>query len=256
MEDKINTIFRAFVLSLSFLTIFPISFGFKEYREKDFKATVLFFPIVGLLVGLLNILVYTLATAFFPHDIVVLFILFVQYICFNLFHFDGFLDFFEAIFSPKHDRGEILKIMKDPRIGSFGLFFGLFYMLFKFFLLKNSLSLYFPFFILYPIVGRASQVLVMGFLRPAKNEGLGYMFRDIPILYTLSSYIIGAFLVYFLGNFRFLFFYFIFSILSFLFMGGIAFKKLGGFTGDVVGAANEVGELLFLLGFQIFKNMI
>ncbi len=252
MENKVSSLFRPFILALSFLTIFPISFGFKEYREEDFKATILFFPIIALLVGLLNILVYTLATPLFSNDIVVLFILFVQYICFNLFHFDGFLDFFEAVFSQKHKREEILKIMKDPRIGSFGLFFGLFYMLFKFFLLKNTLSLYLPLFVLYPIVGRASQILVMGFLRPAKKEGLGYMFRDIPIFYTLSAYMIGVFLVYFLGSFKFLLFYLISSILSFLFIGGMAFKKLGGFTGDVVGASNEIAELLFLFVFQIF----
>ena len=174
----------------------------------------------------------------------------------NLFHFDGFLDFFEALFSQRRERDELIRIMKDPRIGSIALFFGVFYLLAKFFFIKDMLSqLYVSIIYVYPIVGRISQVVVMSFLKPAENKGLGVLFRDISPKYLPFVFFLGLSLVFFEGE-KVVFSFLFVPFMTFLLVGIPAYKKLGGFTGDVIGASNEIGELLFLCCFQIIFHMV
>ncbi len=254
METKIIALFRAFLLSFSFLVRIPIPYA--SFKDEDFKNSTLFFPIVGLFLGLLNLFIYFLLSPFFSPNIVVLIILFIQYMVANLFHFDGFLDFFEALFSQRRKRDEFVKIMKDPRIGSIALFLGVFYLLAKFFFIKDILSqLYISILYVYPIAGRVSQVVVMAFLSPSENKGLGTLFRDVSLKYLPFVFFLGLSFVYFTGGKVVVSFLFV-PFVTFLLVGIPAYKRLGGFTGDVVGASNEVGEILFLCCFQILLHVV
>ncbi len=253
MENKVKSFINAFFLSFSFLTRIPVKFSEVSYKTYDFKKVIIFFPLVGGMVGVLNLLILGLFKTVFPDEIVILLILFFQYLLFNLFHFDGFLDFFEAILSGKTAKEEIFKIMKDPHIGSFALFIGIFYFFLKFYLLKEVLN--FPVvFYLYPITGRISQVTLMYFLKPAKKDGLGALFKDIPYAYFLTSwvFVLLLFLPLFQATLILLFSIFF----TMIFMGVCAMYKLGGFTGDVVGATNEVGELFFIFSFFLLYGII
>lgn len=244
------SLLKAFFLSFSFLTNIPFSlFLHFDYQEKDFKRSIIFFPIIGFFIGIINISIYYLLYSFFSSSVNILIILFFQYLLFNLFHFDGFLDFFEAILSGKKNSDDIMRIMKDPRIGSIGLFIGMIYILIKVSLLKE-LYLYPIILFFYPIVGRISQVILMGIFPISQKANLGLLFRDIPILFTFISYILGISL--FLIYPKSLLIAVVSSFLASLFVGLIAYRKIGGSTGDVIGASNELGEILFLLLSLLF----
>ncbi len=242
---------KIFFFTLSFLSNLPVYwFVREEYKEINPKGMIPFFPVVGAFCGILNILWYHLFIHLFSREVTILLILLFQYVFFNLFHFDGFLDFFEALFSGKREKKEIIKIMKDPHIGSFASFFGFIYLLLKFFLLRDLLFFDIGFLYLYPIIGRVSQVLIMGFSHPAKREGLGYLFYEIPFGFLVLSYIIGFFLFLFRGLGLWWIYILVPLFVSFL-MRSISNRVLGGFTGDVVGAGNEVGELISLFVFKL-----
>ncbi len=244
-----------FLLSFTFLTRLPLSRFFKfDYTGEDFRSSILFFPVIGAFSGFLNIVLYKLFSIVFPGVIALLGTLFFQYLFFNLFHFDGFLDFFEAILSGKREEESLLKIMKEPHIGVFGLFIGIFYVLFKFFLLNTIISWKIQILYLYPIIGRSSQVLLMALSKPARDEGLASLFCKLSWKLVLLSYILGG--VFFLFGERNLFLYILIPPFSAFVLSFVSFRKLGGFTGDVVGATNEVSELLFLFCFQILYYMV
>ena len=238
----------ALLFSFVFLTRFPLPFKI-DYTSSQMNLSVRFFPFIGVLAGFINIGIYFPIRNLFSVNLAILIMLSFQYYFFNLFHFDGFLDFFEGILSQKTEKSEIFKIMKDPRIGSIGLFIGFVYLAMKFFLIRQAL-LYSPInLFFYPIAGKLSLVYIMNFLKPARKEGLGYIFRGISkytyIYATLFS------LVFLFFNIKIVFIFIVSVILSSFLIGYIAYKKIDGFTGDVLGAGCEIGELLFLLFLNI-----
>ena len=193
----------------------------------------------------------------------------LQYLMFNLFHLDGLLDTADALlcYASAERRREILK---DSRIGVFAFFTGFLVLSAKLFLLVAVITLVSSgsrdwsvvvAVLAYPIVGRSAACLVPLVSRPAA-AGLGATFAGSkrgaaalgltvgivspvvqsaicglltgvgPAVATLPAVAIGSGLG---------------SVLA----GGVvarAYRRgIGGFTGDALGAAVELGELFYLI---------
>lgn len=107
-----------------------------EYSEKALSEAFRYFPLVGAFVGGLGA-VTCLATGYFlPWEVSVLLAMIVMTLATGAIHEDGFADTFDG-FGGGYDRERILAIMRDSSSGVFGvvaliLLFGL-----RFFLLKN-----------------------------------------------------------------------------------------------------------------------
>lgn len=240
-------ILNNFLLSLQFLTIINIKDNITIYEDRLGKA-VIFFPVVGVLIGLILIIISRSLSLWLPIALTDAFILIALLIITGGLHIDGFADTIDG-FAGGKDKEDILRIMKDSRIGTFGVA-GLIMLLMTKYLAIQSLPIDSKYLILtvMPAFGRWS-VLPMGFLfKYARTEGgTGKAFAEHI---KLKEFIIGTVLsliivISLLGVKGFLMITVVFIVT--LLIGRYSEGKINGITGDVFGATIEINELIILI---------
>ncbi len=235
---------KAFLAAIRFLTVIPVP-GSWGTREQELERSVIFFPVVGLISGAFLSAIAVLLGMFMPQmPLAVLLIIMLAGVS-GGFHYDGLSDTADGLLS---SRGRVrkLEIMRDSRIGSMGALSIMSVFLLKFSALAALPQEHIPFaLLLMPIAGRSAVVFLMSLLPYARAEGgLGTVFYGKSftgavvfslVLLTAVSYLtfgyVGLFIV---GA----------VIAVVLLFGYYIFKKLGGSTGDTLGAVCEIAEIL------------
>ncbi len=244
----------------------------KEY-EPDYSRIGFFLPFVGIAVGVLLFGIYYGGSKLFPDPfITVLIVIGSQYFLFNLFHFDGFLDTADAL-SRYADREKRLSILKDVHVGAFALFAGTVYLAAKLYFLTKS-TVYFHIFDLpplsriaviylffsYPASGRGAAALIPVFLDPARKEGLGSLLSEYPpfpaflgvfLSHCVTGVLIVLAFVFSSGIPLVLLISLAGCLVALLVTRGLYSRKVGGFTGDTLGFAVEMGELAHIFIFYL-----
>ncbi|MEM1105563.1 MAG: adenosylcobinamide-GDP ribazoletransferase [Pseudomonadota bacterium] len=108
----------AFLLALQFLTRLPVASG-RLYSEARMAASVRYYPLVGVLVGCVSAGALLAATAALPGVVGVLLAVAAGLLVTGAFHEDGLADTFDGI-GGGHTRAQALKIMRDSRLGTYG----------------------------------------------------------------------------------------------------------------------------------------
>ncbi len=235
------------ILAIQFLTRLPINIRVDWTRENLRKSTF-FFPFVGLLIGLFAYLVNFLFSKINPDIGAIFTVLALVFITGGL-HLDGLSDTCDGFFSNR-DKDQVLEIMKDSRVGAFGVISLVLIIILKYVLVANLAGNAFIFLVFSLGNSRTVQVFNLTFKRPARDSGIGYMFKTSEpgqnTIFGILLYIIVAS-------------YFDIKILlplliNFLFMEALAkysYGKIGGVTGDVFGAMAELGEVVSLISFMV-----
>jgi adenosylcobinamide-GDP ribazoletransferase len=223
-------------------------------KEKEFARSMAFFPLAGLVIGLLLALGYYLLSFLFPNPLVLLLTIGLLALLTRGLHLDGFADTLDGLASGG-TKEKILEVMRDSRIGAFGVI-GLILLIGAKYLALDQISnssIYY-WLILMAVVGRNSMVLVCYRSPYARSsEGLAKPFlenlrtREVLISSALTFGI--AFLLIGVKGIAISLGIGLFSLGYRLFF----LKKLGGVTGDILGAANELAELLCLLLLVILE---
>jgi adenosylcobinamide-GDP ribazoletransferase len=254
---------RQFLSVLSLVCRLPVP----SPSEFDYGRTDFFLPLVGILAGAVAWLGFALGSLVLPGSAVAatLGALGLQYFAFNLFHLDGLLDSADALF-PVADKERRLQILKDSRIGTYAFGTGIFVLAVKAFALGGAIGraagepvLRLALFA-YPVAGRAAGALVPLLARPAREDGLGSLMRGFsPLAWAFGSLLAlvpFAASAYISRGTVGLAIFLVVSLVSAAASGfGLAavYKaKVGGFTGDTLGAAVEIGETLFLVAAVAF----
>ncbi len=247
---------KSFLKAISFLTILPVGQVLPS-EGKELARSMAFFPLVGLIIGLLLALGYYLFSLFLPRPLVLWLTIGLLAFLTRGLHLDGFADTMDGLAS-FGTREKILEVMRDSRIGAFGLL-GLILLIGCKYLALNEIAI--PSIpsslILMAVLGRNSMVLVCyrspyarsgGGLGKPFSENLGA--REL-VLSVLSAFGISLLLM---------------GVKGILVLLGVALsslgyrfffiKKLGGVTGDVLGAANELAELLCLILLVVLKSYL
>ncbi len=247
----------SFFTTLGLLTRLPIPLRYSP----DFSLFPLYFPLAGVLFTSVITAVYLAATALLKNPSVTAgTVLLVQYLMFNLFHFDGLLDSADALLYST-DRETRLKILKDKSSGSFAVFAGALYIILKFTVLKELISSYPPLsdtvvLFSYITAGRISGGIVPALLKPAREGGLGALLKGYSRgLFTAGAAAAAGITMVFLYPAGGLTSAAILPAAAALLAAAAAgiltviiFRKgIGGFTGDAVGLAVELGELGYLI---------
>jgi len=238
---------RAFVLALQLLTRLPIPSPAAPPRPADMGRAVLFFPVVGLLVGAI---LAGLPTVLGPVDpgVLAALVLTVWILLTGGLHLDGLADTADAWIGGQGDRNRTLAIMKDPRSGPIAVVAVGLVLLNKFAALEVLLAgdgrLW---LLLAPALGRTCAVLLLLFTPYARPDGLGAPYaRNLPrsscglvVLLVLAGTVAalgwpGGFLLGVLG-------------LGLIGLRHALLRRLGGITGDTLGAACELAETVALL---------
>jgi len=240
---------KPFIAAIRFLTILPLP-GAYGAGEKELALSIPFFPAVGLLIGGAAAgASWALLHAFPPIPAAVLLVAFLAAVSGGL-HLDGLADTADAFLSARR-RERMLEIMKDSHMGVMaGL--ALFFVLGLKVALFASLppALWWKAAFLAPLAGRCALVVNMALLPYVRPKGgLGAAFyRNRPkasawtaaaILLAAAGWAAGlAGLISAAGALA----------LVFLFCAW-SWRKIGGATGDTLGASCELAELAPPLAF-------
>ena len=246
---------KGFRAAVGFLTIVPVS-----PRDQDSLAYARgYFPLVGLGLGLLLAGLDTVLSGrlFLPEGtfialapnhllnsalLVVILVLLTRGL-----HLDGFMDSCDALFGG-YTPERRLEIMRDPHVGAFAVAGVVCLLIIKCAAVAGlHQPLRLPMLILFPCLSRWAMLLVMECYPYARTEGLGLAFRGtggrlqlffgfLCALFAslLAAGIIGLVLL-------------LAASLTAWAAGAWACRRLGGLTGDVYGAVNEVVETAMLV---------
>lgn len=245
---------RRFLIALQFLTIFPVKIR-KDLKKEDFGKSLIYFPFIGMLIGLFLVLILYLF-AFLPHLTTIVVILIASIVITGGMHLDGFADTCDGFYAGR-SKEEILAIMRDSRIGTMGVI-GIFCLLLLKFALLASIQeniLWKP-LIMMPLFARWVQLLLCYISKYAREEGKARFFieyADWKSVIFGSLFSLGIFLL--LTELKGLILFFLSTIAVFLFMCYVK-KRLGGMTGDTIGATSEIAEVALLLFFVVYENLI
>ncbi len=118
---------RALATAVQFLTRIPVPGGNHPASRAVLCRAVVFFPLVGSLIGCVTALIFMAGLFIWPAWLAVIIALAAETLITGGFHEDAVADFFDA-FGGGWTREDTLRILKDSRVGSYGviaLFMGL-----------------------------------------------------------------------------------------------------------------------------------
>jgi adenosylcobinamide-GDP ribazoletransferase len=236
---------RAVVAAFAFLTRLPVWRG--PLRDGDLGRSVSFFPLVGLVLGFaLTGLAAALAGAVAPWLVAVLLATLLAGLTGGL-HLDGFADVFDALGGGRGDRARMLEIMRDSRIGAQGAAALTLMLIAKVAALAQAVERRDLLALLaFPTIARWLAALLIVLFPYVRAEGLGRAFSgeagriQAGVASGIAVVVIGVLgvplILPALGT--------AVVVLAFAFW---LYRRLGGLTGDVYGAAIELGEVVMLL---------
>lgn len=282
MKKILNNLFLAFML----LTRLRIPSADKiEINEENLKNSSIFYPLVGLFFGLTQyIFAYLFLKLNIKNIFIAFVVLIIPYIINKFFHFDGLCDFLDGFLSDK-DVDTRLRIMKEPTVGSFALGGAIFFILLKYLLFLEffnkkldliflfTISVYSRFSILflsfksnYPRENGTGKFLIG---KLSKKDLFLSIFLAIVTILTLILLFNFKFILNLANNSNFLYngnyyidykafanvifnkvvlniFLLVVLIIFLVIFKNYSKSKIGGITGDVLGASVELSELLLL----------
>ncbi len=230
-------LFKGFALSLSMLSILPF-FKVHDFYKGINGYAVMFYPLIGFLLGLVLYGAFLLLTPYFPplHVSIILFALWV--LLTGALHLDGFADTVDGLFVAKE---KALHVMKDPYNGGMGMIFSV-----VFLLLKASSLIAFDLMYLLPVIlllARLNAVLEIYFYPYLSQSGMGSLAKAEFTRGELFVALVYSFLIVLFFESTILLFV---SLVVMLVVKSFFMKRYGGFTGDIYGFSIEITELVLL----------
>lgn len=242
---------KPFFAGLKFLTLLPVPEKWVG-SEHELSKSVLYFPLVGLVLGGLTGLLWMVCDSrVHPAALSVMIIAFTTLLSGGL-HADGLADTADAFFSSK-PRDRMLEIMKDPHLGTMGVLALIFTMLLKvtlmYALLTKDESVFLS-LVLLMMLSRSTLVWGM-FMSPyVRTSGLGLSFWDEGREVFFKVLLLTSLLTMVVYGFKGLGLVAVILLISFIF-SRLCHAKLSGATGDTLGAQLELSEcvILFVLAW-------
>jgi len=236
----------SFILSLQFLTRLPLNINI-DITDKRLGQSVLFYPIVGLLIGLSLNVIQLLLLAYAP-ELNAAITLSLWVLLTGGLHLDGLADCTDAWAGGLGDKQRSLDIMKDPAAGPIAVVILLLVLLLKWSALltilkqENSLTV----LLLTPCLGRISILILMLSTPYIRKNGLGSTLQQtLPKIAATVISFFGLLLCAELLSMSVLFA----ALLAIAFVRHLALQRLQGVTGDVYGACVEIVETTVLISW-------
>ncbi|WP_026223720.1 adenosylcobinamide-GDP ribazoletransferase [Methylosarcina fibrata] len=244
---------KLFFLALGYYTRLPCPPA-PDYRRLP-EASV-FLPAIGWLVGGLSAAAFALADLVWPQTVAVLAALIAGILLTGAFHEDGFADVCDG-FGGGYGKQRILAIMKDSAIGVYGTLGILLLLLLKISLLGSMPSAAVPSILLAGhSLSRLMPLLLMHRYRYAREEtskGGAAAYRP-----ALSDLVFASGLA--LIPFAWLPAASLAAVppvlIAALWLGRYCHRHIGGYTGDCLGACQQVAESVFYLSISALWTFI
>jgi len=248
---------KLIILMIQFFTRIPINTQM-EVHEEDFAKAVVYLPIVGVLIGAINVVAYQLLSLLLPASIVMVLVTLINVYSTGAFHVDGLADTYDGIFSGR-SKEAILEIMRDSRIGTHGtgaIFFD--FVLRIACLQAVSEAHIVQALMVTPILSRTMLTILMSFSSYARaGTGLGSLFiGQVTTRQVGLTLMVGGLLaIFIMGNFAGVLLIAL-NILCILLYRHMIIAKIDGMTGDTLGAGNEISEVASLLLIVMMEKWV
>ncbi|WP_145557530.1 adenosylcobinamide-GDP ribazoletransferase [Yersinia aldovae] len=242
---------RLFLATLQFMTRIPVPERWTQGLALDnYERGIIGFPFIGLIVGVIGGVVFTLLAPWCGVPLAALGYVLALALVTGAFHLDGLADTCDGVFSARK-REQMLEIMRDSRLGTNGGLALIFIVVAKVLVVSELALRDAPMLLMLTaasVAGRTVIVLLMYRQRYAREgNGLGNIYiGKVTGKQTLVTLAGGAILTLLLGQGAALL-ALVISMAVVALLATYLRRRLGGQTGDTLGAAAEVGELIFLL---------
>lgn len=238
-----------FWIALQFLTTFPVQLKAMPSKQQNGQS-VLFYPLIGFIIGAILCAVALLLQVI-PAILSASLILVLWIWLPGGLHLDGLADTADAWVGGFGDAERTLKIMKDPACGPIGVLSLIIISLLKwsalYVLIQKQL---YSALLLFPVLGRLAPMFLFLSIDYVREKGLGSSMASyipkklaitIMVLVVLSSLYFSV-----LGLVAVLV-----TAFSLLYLRRKFKQRIGGITGDTVGASIEICECVSLLAFVL-----
>ena len=239
----------AFLGAIRFFTRIPVPDRI-PHSETLLNHAARYFPAVGLLVGLVSAAAFALSLMVLPKSISILIAMSVSIYLTGAFHEDGLTDMTDGL-GGGWEKLRILEIMKDSRVGSYGVIAIGMALALKFACLSEVPTAWVPaLLIIGHALSRYCSLLIMAGMHYVREDTLSKakplathlsgsalfvatLFGLLPLLWLpLGTMLIGL----------------VCALVSTIWLGRKLQKWLGGYTGDCLGAIQQISEVAFYLG--------
>jgi adenosylcobinamide-GDP ribazoletransferase len=239
----------AFMGAVRFFTRIPVSDRIPHTAD-SLNHSARYFPAIGLLVGTVSAIAFSMTALVLPTQVAVLIAMVSSIYLTGAFHEDGLSDMSDGL-GGGWDKMRILEIMKDSRVGSYGVIAITMALLGKFVLLDSFDPHWVPILLITAhAFSRYCAVLIMAGLTYVREDRLSKSkplatkitrnalwvasaFGLLPLLLLPANAALMGVAV---------------GLLATIWLGRKLQKWLGGYTGDCLGATQQLSELAFYLG--------
>ncbi|KEQ23682.1 cobalamin biosynthesis protein CobS [Paenibacillus tyrfis] len=268
---------EACAAAFQFLTRLPVPVNL-DYNDALFRRSVVFYPFVGLVLGLITAAAGLLLTSVLPPLPGAALLLGIWVMLTGALHLDGLMDTADGILSHR-SRERMLEIMKDSRVGAMGVIAAVLVLLLKWSLLTELLpaaaaggqGTLWLLLVLVPLWSRWYMVIAIACWPYARQagSGMGGFFRGVGAGHAAGSGLVALLLSLCVvaageafGGLPLPFWHMVGIVVILLavtmgagvLMSVSIHRKLGGLTGDTYGAMNELLEAALLLVLVLIKG--
>jgi len=257
MSDSfVRTQARALAAAFTFMTRLPLG-PLASHDPVDLPASSVYFPVVGLVVALIGGGVYVAAQYLWTAPIAILLSMCATVLATGAFHEDALADAFDG-FGGGWSRDQVLAIMKDSRVGSYALVGVTLVLALKFAALHALATSQTPLgvvraFVAAHVISRWSSVVLIRqypYVRPAADAERPSAGRPFVAGVTLGRLVAVTLVMLLILNVFVgwnAIIPLIVSVAITALAGWYFARRIGGITGDALGAANQLVELAVYL---------
>ncbi|MDN3654100.1 adenosylcobinamide-GDP ribazoletransferase [Ferruginibacter paludis] len=248
---------QIFLTAMMFYTRIPVPRWVNHDAEYLNKATK-YFPLIGWIVGVAVALVFMGANYLFSPSVAIILSMVVSVLLTGAFHEDGFADVCDG-FGGGWTKEKILLIMKDSRVGAYGVIGLIFMLSIKFYLLSSFSAAQLTFVLIAAhAISRwaaASFILTHQYVRENEDSKAKPVAKQFLVAHFLIASLFGILpLLLFKNVYVFLLIIPVYTMKIYL---GWYFKKwIGGYTGDCLGATQQLCEIIFYLSLLALWKFI
>ena len=248
---------QIFLTAIMFFTRIPCP-KWVDHNPDYLKKSAKYFSLVGIIVGGIGALVFYGFSFIFSTEISVLLSMISTIYVTGAFHEDGFADVCDGL-GGGWTKEKILLIMKDSRLGTYGVSGLVLILAIKFSALREIPNYYIPLTI---IAGHSvsrfiatTLIYTHPYVRDTDDSKAKPAAKSITLSMVLFSAIFGILPLFFFKT-PFIFLALIPSYFAKMYLGAKFKKWLGGQTGDCAGAVQQLSEVIFYLSVIILWKFI
>jgi adenosylcobinamide-GDP ribazoletransferase len=235
------------IAAFQFLTIFPTLIK-RMFTSREMGQAVAWFPLVGVVLGLSLYGVHFTAQLIFPLNVSAAITIFAWVIFTRAFHLDGFMDTCDGLFGGFTPERR-MEIMKDSRMGAFGVAGGVLVLLTQHAALTSSMNV-FSALVLAATLGRWASPLVIYAFPYAREDGLGSdMKKNVGLQEVLIATAITTVTAWFVSGWMGLILMLAAAVTGWL-VARYSMRLLTGLTGDIYGTVTTTVEMFILVLFS------